>query len=474
MTPHPGIHPRRAAPTHSRPAIVAIAVLIAAGGVFASPATASGPAFAGDPAAAVPARIASPLSSICAMNPGSPWRPKEFGLLYAKGLFHVFYMRHNYYVGDPDSTELDFGHAVSTDLVSWTQLPPVLPARPGYWDSHHVWSPQVIEQNGVYYLFYTGVQDVPFVWGWMQRLGVATSTDLMNWTRYDHPVFTGNMASWVYADSSQFDGCQFRDGFLMPDPTQPGKWLMYYVAVPKVARGQLIVGIARSGSSLLEWHDVGPMWCTDNAHFWGWCESPMLMQHAGLWYLFANTVSGHPTSFRTAPSPLADSTQWSGKYRLFDMAGQDTTSDQWFGTEYLSLGGHDLLGYVNNHTLALEFQEIVWGNPPNFTLQRPNLLAVGDGAPPAHVRLSLLGRASLGAGAVLRLALPAAAKVRLDVLDVTGRRVCVLDAGERAAGESLLEWDGRDRAGAPVARGIYFARVATAAGSAVARIAVTD
>lgn len=68
--------------------------------------------------------------------------------------------------------------------------------------------------------------------------------------------------------------------------------------------------------------------------------------------------------------------------------------------------------------------------------------------------------------AQLRLALPQAGRVSVEVLDVEGRVVKVLARGEFARGVHTLGWDGRDEAGRKVASGIYVYRLATAAGTA--------
>ncbi len=67
--------------------------------------------------------------------------------------------------------------------------------------------------------------------------------------------------------------------------------------------------------------------------------------------------------------------------------------------------------------------------------------------------------------AQLRLALPQAGRVSVEVLDVEGRVVKVLARGEFARGAHTLGWDGRDEAGRKVASGIYVYRLATAAGT---------
>ena len=60
----------------------------------------------------------------------------------------------------------------------------------------------------------------------------------------------------------------------------------------------------------------------------------------------------------------------------------------------------------------------------------------------------------------IRFALPREAEVRLDVLDVGGRQVRELLAGERREpGNQSVEWDGRTQRGERAASGIYFVRL---------------
>ena len=60
----------------------------------------------------------------------------------------------------------------------------------------------------------------------------------------------------------------------------------------------------------------------------------------------------------------------------------------------------------------------------------------------------------------LRFTLPGEAMtVRLEIFDVEGRRVRSLDRGGLAAGEHLVNWDGRDDAGRALAAGQYLSRL---------------
>jgi hypothetical protein len=51
------------------------------------------------------------------------------------------------------------------------------------------------------------------------------------------------------------------------------------------------------------------------------------------------------------------------------------------------------------------------------------------------------------------------ASVIAEIVDLAGRRVATLDAGQRAAGRHVLQWDGRDDGGRPASSGVYLVRV---------------
>ncbi len=70
----------------------------------------------------------------------------------------------------------------------------------------------------------------------------------------------------------------------------------------------------------------------------------------------------------------------------------------------------------------------------------------------------------------IRFSLATAGRVRVEVLDAQGRRLRELAAGDYAAGQHRLQWDGRDGAGRPVASGVYFCRLETAAGAQAKRM----
>jgi parallel beta-helix repeat protein len=85
----------------------------------------------------------------------------------------------------------------------------------------------------------------------------------------------------------------------------------------------------------------------------------------------------------------------------------------------------------------------------------------GPGAAPEPAgpgeRVRILAAPNPFAGeTMVRFRIPSAGPVRLDVVDVQGRRVRTLAEGWRAVGWSQVVWDGRDAAGQSVASGSYF------------------
>jgi len=57
---------------------------------------------------------------------------------------------------------------------------------------------------------------------------------------------------------------------------------------------------------------------------------------------------------------------------------------------------------------------------------------------------------------VIRYQLPKNTRVQLAVFNMTGKQLCILDQGEKSAGEYLVGWNGRDSQGVPLSSGVYW------------------
>ena len=103
--------------------------------------------------------------------------------------------------------------ASSTDLKVWTNIQdePVLNKGPQAYDQYAVALNQVIKYNGRYYAYYHGSAHLPWR-DW--NTNVATSTDLIHWTKYEHnPIVSGNKSSGIVVH----DGRAFRLYTMHPD-----------------------------------------------------------------------------------------------------------------------------------------------------------------------------------------------------------------------------------------------------------------
>ena len=350
---------------------------------------------------------ASPIPAHASwMVPGYPWRPKDFTLIKHDGLYHLFYIRYNWLL-PAAQTENDLGHATSPDLWNWTQAPTVLPARDTSWDRTHIWAPSIVERDGVFYMFYTGVSTIPDTCNTWQRIGVATSTDLMEWTRLDAPIYSCTEVPWTVCDSASTNTA-FRDPFVMPDPAQPGHWLMYYSAYPASDSLGMVVGMAASDGDPDQWDDLGPLWITHRSYTYNSrVESPHLFKHAGLWYVFYTTDADQAISFSTGPDPVGVPASWTYRGRLATMLGVDTKA--WYASEQFSDGLVDYFACVIGD--RIDVKRMVWGSGWQFNLAQPDWM---------HVRAMSWDRGSVAQGGTATLSIVAAnwqvAPVHLEAL----------------------------------------------------------
>ena len=293
-------------------------------------------------------------------------RPKDFAFVKKDGVYHLFYIRHNDAL-PLWATENDFGHSVSTDLHNWVRLPPVLGLDPQGWDNLHVWAPHIVESNGLWWMFYTGVTDRPGYHD-TQRIGVAVSTDLMTWNRiYQEPVWSTVDAPWAWWAPTR-PRMAARDAFVMRHPNAAGQWLMYYTATPADDTLSNVVGVARSTGDLGHWVDEKALWITHHSLTFNIStESPHLFEHDGTWFLFITSNAGQPLTFYSGPNPLGEPAEWRYRGRLRNMLGYDTS--MWFASEHLKDGNHDLFAYA--YSDRIEITRIVWTGPDTFALEDP-------------------------------------------------------------------------------------------------------
>jgi predicted GH43/DUF377 family glycosyl hydrolase len=94
-----------------------------------------------------------------------------------------------------------FGLAWSTDLMRWHRSgaqPILTPEEGAAWERGGLYRPCMVEDRGVFHLFYNAKNAVPGGSSWTEQTGLATSPDLVSWTRYPgNPVLAaGPSGSW--------------------------------------------------------------------------------------------------------------------------------------------------------------------------------------------------------------------------------------------------------------------------------------
>lgn len=114
-------------------------------------------------------------------EPKFGWMNDPNGLIYFNGKYHAFF-QHN-----PHETKwgpMHWGHAVSDDLISWTELPIALYPDMPYENGGGCFSGSAIEKDNKLYLFYTSV-----ALGNAQTQSVAVSEDGISFNKYEgNPV----------------------------------------------------------------------------------------------------------------------------------------------------------------------------------------------------------------------------------------------------------------------------------------------
>ena len=264
--------------------------------------------------------------------------------------FHMFHLEAPRSLADPEDRHViaKIGHAVSDDLVHWQRLGTAFePGTPGTWDDRAIWTGSIIEHAGLYYFFYTALSHNDR--GLVQRIGLATSSDLSHWHRESqNPVLTADSRWYETAEMNPNGDEAWRDPFVIFNEDQQN-WLMLFCARanqgPTDERG--VVGCARS-DDLLHWEAMPPI--VSPGEF-GQLEVPQAVMLEGRWYLlFCTGQHSAKRLARTGPGGNWHGTHYlvgealSGPYRMLDdgpLVG-DPDHDYYAGRIETSLTGKAL------------------------------------------------------------------------------------------------------------------------------------
>ena len=181
--------------------------------------------------------------------------------------------------------ETSLGHAVSTNLLDWTELPTVLPPEPlGELDDLQSWTGSTIEHNGKYYMFYTmrSSRDAYKI----QRLGMAVSDDLMTWKKYEgNPIINPDPHWYNTEEHPAVHGLVCcRDLMVVRHDKRPGYFGVFATrtVTEEIQEGAVFAGAYTE--NFTDWEQTPPVFQSPENKY-SIVEMPDLYQMGGQWIL---------------------------------------------------------------------------------------------------------------------------------------------------------------------------------------------
>lgn len=110
----------------------------------------------------------------------SDWEIGDITVIIHEGVYHLFHLiipNHDY-----------IAHAISDDGISWRRVNNALfVGHPGEWDDDMLWTMHVVEANGKFEMYYTGLQRKDR--GVISKIGFAESNNLIDWKKNKKNIF---------------------------------------------------------------------------------------------------------------------------------------------------------------------------------------------------------------------------------------------------------------------------------------------
>jgi beta-fructofuranosidase len=175
---------------------------------------------------------------------------------------HAFFLSADRGLVDPELRHRSpiVGHAISKDLVNWEMLPDAIgPSETPAFDSWTTWTGSVVRaDDGTWWMFYTGSSREDG--GLIQRVGAATSRDLITWEKLGtEPLVEADPTWYELLDTEVWHDQAWRDPWVFRMPGS-GQWHMLVTARAKAGdpRTRGVVGHAVS-DDLLHWRVREPL-----------------------------------------------------------------------------------------------------------------------------------------------------------------------------------------------------------------------
>lgn len=187
-------------------------------------------------------------------------------------------------------------HAASQDGLAWTALPTALrTGNPGDCDDDQIWTMSVSEHDGEFQMLYTALARAED--GMVQRNALATSDDLITWTKTSRRPVTEADSRWYEADRAASGAVSWRD----PKPIRVGD--TWYVAVcARTTAGDVLrrgaVGLYTTSD--FRRFEIHPPLFAPNT-YWD-LECPQVFEIDGTYYLTAGIMEDLSQRYWRAPS----------------------------------------------------------------------------------------------------------------------------------------------------------------------------
>jgi beta-fructofuranosidase len=191
------------------------------------------------------------------------WLNDPNGLIAWNGRYHVFYQ---YNPAGPFHNAIHWGHAVSDDLVTWTDEPVALSPSPDGPDRDGCWTGCAVDDDGTPTVLYTGGDGRTQ----LPCLATADDPDLRRWTKHeDNPVIEASPDDVDVLETEHWRA-EFRDHSVW---RRGGTW---YQLVGTGIEDRGGATLLYSSPDLRDWRYEGPLLVEDGAPGTVW-ECPELL-----------------------------------------------------------------------------------------------------------------------------------------------------------------------------------------------------
>lgn len=204
-----------------------------------------------------------------------------------RNTYHLFYLQADKGIDISKRDEHPvIGHAISRDLMTWKILKDALvPSKTG-WDDLAIWSGNIIKKDDFYYYFYTAVSKEDPIY---QRIGLATSKDLLSWKKQknnpvlkiDEKLYSSDLKRNIFGSPPAW-----RDPYPFKDKKN-GKYFMTFSARTHEKLHNACIGLAES-DDLLNWKLKKPIIAPG---IFDEMETSQVIFYDNLYYIFFSVTS---------------------------------------------------------------------------------------------------------------------------------------------------------------------------------------